>query len=183
MERRYRLEQIGDAAVVQLYADGFEWLPRDRNALEMRRVLEQIVARAERLHRCGISAEVIDAIRRYAKLFWINSGLHNNLTARKFVLTCAPDDFRAAAEAAATLGATFPVSNGETLQRLLDRLHGLFFDVEVDPLVTCKTSGKDVDILAASANNLYDGVTMADLEHFDERNGLNSRLTKLDGAL
>jgi len=207
MERTYRLEQIGDAAVVQLYADGFESLPLDRkiliwhlyqaalagrdifydqryrHALDMRRVLEQIVARAEGLHRVGISADVIEAIRRYTKLFWINSGPHNNLTARKFVLTCAPDEFRAAAHAAEKSGATFPLRGGETLQRLLDRLHGPFFDADVDPLVTCKTPGKDADILASSANNLYDGVTMADLEHFDERNGLNSRLVKRGGAL
>ena len=34
------------------------------------------------------------------------------------------------------------------------------------------------DILAASANNLYAGVSMADLEGFEERYGLNSRLVK-----
>jgi dipeptidyl-peptidase-3 len=39
------------------------------------------------------------------------------------------------------------------------------------------------DILAASANNLYAGVTMADLASFSERYGLNSRLVRENGGL
>jgi dipeptidyl-peptidase-3 len=49
--------------------------------------------------------------------------------------------------------------------------------------VTCKTPGDDQDILASSANNMYDGVTMADLEGFEERNQLNSRLSKIEGIV
>ena len=48
-------------------------------------------------------------IRRYTKLFWINSGPHNNMTSRKFVLKCTPDALRAAAEIAERNGATFPL--------------------------------------------------------------------------
>ena len=39
------------------------------------------------------------------------------------------------------------------------------------------------DLLAASANNLYVGVTMSDLDGFAERHALNSRLVKRDGRL
>ena len=46
-------------------------------------------------------AATLDEIARYTKLFWINSGPYNNLTARKFVLTCTPAAFAAAAHAAA----------------------------------------------------------------------------------
>ena len=59
----------------------------------------------------------------------------------------------------------------------------MFFDPDFEPMVTCKTPGEDQDILASSANNLYDGVTMADLEGFEETNQLNSRLVKRDGRL
>ena len=59
---------------------------------------------------------------------------------------------------------------------------GAFFDPAVDRLVTSKAPGEGRDILASSANNLYDGVTMADLDGFDERYGLNSRLVKEGGA-
>src|SRR5829696_9310622 len=87
--RRYLLEQIEDAAVVQLYADGFEKLTlqektlvwhlyraalagrdiyydqRHRHNLGMRRLLEQILR-----HPGGVPAETIKEITRYTKLFW-----------------------------------------------------------------------------------------------------------------
>src|SRR4029450_9224576 len=59
----------------------------------------------------------------------------------------------------------------------------MFFDPDFEPMVTCKTPGEGQDILASSANNYYDGVTMADLEGFEEKNQLNSRLVKRDGKL
>jgi len=202
VNRQYLLEQVADAAVVQYYADGFEALPLDqkiltwhlyraalagrdiyydqryRHSLVMRGVLEQILT-----HPAGIPADVLDEIRRYTKLFWINSGPHNNLTARKFVLGCSREVFREAAHAAARAGAAFPCGAGETLDGLLARLDGPFFDLSVDELVTSKAPGAGRDILTSSANNLYDGVRMADLDGFEERYGLNSRLVKRDGRL
>ena len=202
MPRPYLLEQIDDAAVVQYYADGFDRLPLDQKilawhlyqaalagrdiyydqrygpALEMREVLEEILTHAQ-----GIDPEVLAEIRRYTKLFWINSGPHNNLTARKFVLRCSPDAFRDAAEIAEREGAGFALQLGESVADLIDRLTPAFFDPDVDALVTNKTPGAGRDLLDASANNLYDGVTMADLDGFRERYGLNSRLVKRDGAL
>ena len=65
---------------------------RYRHALEMREVLEEILTHADagdpRHTTC------IAEIRRYTKLFWINSGPHNNMTARKFVLKCTPAALR-----------------------------------------------------------------------------------------
>ncbi|HUL74208.1 MAG TPA: hypothetical protein VLT86_13960 [Vicinamibacterales bacterium] len=202
MSRRYLLEQVDDAAVVQYYADGFEALPLDqkiliwhlsraalagrdiyydqryRHALDMREVIEEIL-----VHGGGVRPDVLAEIRRYAKLFWINSGPHNNLTARKFVLKCTPADLRDAAHAAERAGARFARRPGESLDALLSRLEGPFFDPDVDPMVTNKTPGGDADILGSSANNFYQDVTMADLEGFTEQYGLNSRLIKRDGRL
>ena len=122
-------------------------------------------------------------IERYTKLFWINNGPYNNLTARKFVLGCAPQAFAAAARAAAQAGATFATRPGESLDGLLAQLQPMFFDPGVDPIVTNKTPGAGGDILTASANNLYAGVGLADLKGFQEQHGLNSRLVKRDGRL
>jgi dipeptidyl-peptidase-3 len=203
--RRYLLEQIDDAAVVQCYADGFEALPvelkilawhlyqaalagrdiyydqRYRHGLAMRAILEQILVHAP-VDQPDL-VETLAEVRRYTKLFWINSGPHNSHTSRKFVLRCAPAAFRQLAQAAAAHGATFPAGAGESLDALLDRLHGPFFDPAVDPMVTSKTPTPGHDILTASCNNLYDGVSMTDLEGFAERHGLNSRLTKTAGGL
>jgi dipeptidyl-peptidase III len=196
-DRVYLLERIGEAAVVQLYADGFRDLPlrektliwhlyqaaiagrdifydqRYAHNLEMRDVLEAILT-----HASGVAAQTLEAIERYTKLFWINSGPYNNLTARKFVLGGTPDALLAAAEAAAAAGAAFPTRPGETVAALLARMRPLFFDAAFEPTVTQKTPPPGTDILAASANNLYVGVTMHDLEAFDEQYPLNSRVVK-----
>jgi dipeptidyl-peptidase-3 len=203
MTRRFLLEQVDEAAVVQYYADGFEALPlnqkmliwhfyqaalagrdifydqRYRHALAMREVLEEILIRTAGEETDDTVAE----IRRYTKLFWINSGPHNNITARKFVLRCTPEALAAVAHRAAARGARFPCQDGETLDALLERLRGPFFDPQLDNMVTCKTPDDDGDILASSANNLYDGVIMADLETFEERHPLNSRLARENGQM
>jgi dipeptidyl-peptidase-3 len=202
MARKYLLEQIDEAAIVQYYADGFDALPLDqkilawhlaqaaiagrdiyydqryRHGIEMREVIEEILT-----HDAGLDPGTIAEIRRYAKHFWISSGPHNSITSRKFVLRCSPDALRDAAEIAARHGARFPQRPGETLPALLDRLEGPFFDPAVDPMVTNKAPGPGRDILTESANNLYQGVTMADIAAFEERYGLNSRLSKRDGRL
>jgi len=201
-ERKYLLERVDDAAVVQVYADGFEKLPlkekqlvwhlyqaalagrdiyydqRYVHNLEMRNVLEEILTHSE-----GIDAAVLAEIQRYTKLFWLNTGPYNNLTARKFLLKCAPEAFAAAAKTAVKNGATIAGAGGESLEAMLARLKPAFFDAGVEPIVTNKTPGPGKDILTSSANNLYVGVTMKGLEHFEERYALNSRLVKQTGKL
>ena len=201
-ERQYLLERIDDAAIGQIYADGFEGLDlrekvliwhlynaalagrdifydqRYVHNLDMRETFEEILT-----HAAGVEAETLGAIHRYAKLFWINTGPYNNLTARKFTIETTPAAFRAAAHAAAEADARFPTRDGESLDALLDRLEPLFFDAAVDPILTNKTPAPGDDMLLSSANNLYDGVSMADLERFDEQYPLNSRLVKRDGSL
>jgi dipeptidyl-peptidase III len=201
-DRKYLLERVDDAAVAQLYADGFDALPlkektliwhlyqaaiagrdifydqKHRHALEMRGILEQVIT-----HSQGIDQGTIAEIQRYTKLFWINNGPYNNLTARKFVLKTTPEAFAQAVRTAAKNGAIIPRQGEESLEAMLTRLQPMFFDPNVDPIVTNKTPGAGKDILQASANNLYSGVTVADLKGFREKYGLNSRLVKNDGTL
>ncbi len=196
-QRKYLLERVDDAAVVQLYADGFSALPLDQkvliwhlaeaaiagrdifydqvsaDALEMRDVLEAILT-----HSTKVDPKSLAEIRRYTKLFWINSGPYNNLTARKFVLNLTPQALGDAARAAAGAGATFPTAPGESLDQLLTRLGPMFLDQNVKPSRTNRNPGPGVDILTASSNNLYRGVTTKDLAGFKERYPLNSRLVK-----
>jgi dipeptidyl-peptidase-3 len=190
--------------VVQLYADGFASLPLDQkqliwhlyqaaiagrdifydqryaHSLDMRDVLEGIITQDSLAEEdAGTFAEIL----RYTKLFWINTGPYNNLTARKFVLRCTPERFAAMARAAAAKGATFPSRKGETLDQLLARLNPMFFDPNRDPFVTSKTPGPGQDILSASANNLYVGVTMKDLDGWKDHYELNSRVVKKNGKV
>ena len=201
-DRRYLLERVDDVAVVQLYADGFASLSlrektlawhlylaalagrdiyydqRHALGLDMRSVLEAIVT-----HPNGVDPKVLHEVRRYAKLFWINSGPYNNITARKFVLRLTRQELFDAAQAAARNGATLCRRPSESVERLIDRLAPMFLDASVDPTVTSKTPGLGRDILMASSNNLYSGVTATQLESFTERYGLNSRLTADNGRL
>ncbi len=176
--RKYLLERVDDAAVVQLYADGFKDLPLEQKTLiwhlyqaaiagrdiyydqryahnlEMRDVLEEILTHPE-----GIDPGTLAEIQRYTKLFWLNTGPYNNLTARKFVMKIAPDALALAVRAAQKSGAKFPLKPGETLDAMLKRMQPLFFDATVDPIVTNKTPGSGKDLLQESANNLYVGAT------------------------
>jgi dipeptidyl-peptidase-3 len=205
-DRQYLIERVDDAAVVQLYADGFDSLPtRDKvlvwhlyqaaiagrdifydqryaHSLEMRDVLEAVVA-VPASRRGAVDAATYREILRYTKLFWINSGPYNNLTARKFVLACAPEAFAAAVAEAERAGFPVPRKRGEPLEAMLDRLRPMFFDAGFDPSVTCKTPPEGRDILTASANNLYSGVALNDLDGYVEHFALNSRLVNDNGRL
>jgi dipeptidyl-peptidase-3 len=200
--RPYLLEQIDDAAVVQLYADGFEKLTlkektlvwhlyqaalagrdiyydqRHRHNLAIRDLLEAILT-----HASGIPDDTLAELTRYTKLFWLNTGPYNNLTARKFLLDLDRARVKEAMEIATRNGADFKLAAGETISERVERFARMFFDPDFEPMITNKTPGEGLDILATSANNLYDGVTMADLEGFTEKNQLNARLAKRDGTL
>jgi dipeptidyl-peptidase-3 len=200
--RPYLLEQIDDAAVVQLYADGFDKLTlkektlvwhlylaalagrdiyydqRYRHNLAIRDLLEAILTHAQ-----GVPAETLAELTRYTKLFWLNTGPYNNLTARKFLLNLDRTRVRHAMEIAKANGAGFKLRDGETIGERIEQFARVFFDPDFEPMVTNKTPGEGQDILASSANNLYDGVTMADLDGFAEKHQLNSRLAMRDGTL
>jgi dipeptidyl-peptidase-3 len=201
-DRPYLLERVDDAAIVQLYADGFSSLSlrektliwhlyqaalagrdiyydqRYEHNLEMREVLEEIIT-----HPAGVDPATLDAIQQYTKLFWLNTGPFNNLTARKFVLNTPPAAFAAAVAVAAEAGATLPTHAGETVAQMVTRMQPLFFDPDVDPIVTNKAPGPGDDLLLSSANNLYKDVSTADLDSFEEQYPLTSRLVKVDGRL
>ena len=195
--RRYLLEHVDDVAVVQIYADGFPRLSlrekqlvwhlyqaaiagrdiyydqRYAHNLELRAVLEGILVHAQ-----GLPPEVEQELRRYTKLFWINSGPYNGLTARKSLLRIERDAWTAAVEAAESGGAPLPLRPGDTARDLAQRLAPVLFDAAFEPILTSKSPGPGRDILQSSANNLYVGVSMQDLASFREQHGLNSRLVK-----
>lgn len=201
-DRLYLLEHIGEAAVVQLYADGFAALTLDekrlvwhlyqaalagrdiyydqrhRDNLAMRDILEEILTHAD-----GIEPGTLSELTRYTKLFWLNTGPYNNLTARKFTLTFEIGDLVEAAEQAWRNGAEFDLAPGDTVADLVRRYEPMFLDPAYEPFVTNKTPGAGRDILAESANNLYEGVTLADLEGLVERHPVNSRIARRNGRI
>ncbi|WP_197455960.1 dipeptidyl-peptidase 3 family protein [Stieleria neptunia] len=199
-QRKYLLDRVDDVAIVQLYVDGFDRLSlrektliyhlsqaaiagrdiyidqRYRHSLRIRAVLEGVLTHPE-----GIDETTIAAIRNYMKLFWVNNGPHSALTAQKNLLECSVDAFEAAVKQAVKNGALLPAS-GEELFTLMLEIEPVLFDPEFETHVTQKSPPAGVDILTASANNLYHNVTTADLDGFQERYPLNSQLIKTDGG-
>lgn len=202
-ERKYLLDRVDDVAIVQLYVDGFDLLPlRDKiliyhlsqaaiagrdifidqkyeHSLELRDLLEETLTHAD-----GVDAATLEHLQRYLKLFWINNGPHSALTSQKNLMGGTFDEFAAAVRTAEANGAELPRRGGETTDALLQRMRAVLFDPDFDSHVTQKSPGKGIDILAASANNLYRGVTIGDLNGFEEQYPLNSQLVKTeDGQL
>ena len=196
------VDRVGDTAFVQLEAASLPrlsareqqlayWLSQasiaidpiiydqvSRFGLRQKRLLEAVVP--------GGDPKMV----AFTKLFWANRGNRNDMTAQKFLPTFTFDELKAAAHGALKKGAfrTDPYGTGAIrseadLDRELAELRPSLFDPEFEPMMTAKNPRGGLDILQASANNFYSGVTMADLTGFHERYPLNSRLVKKDGKL
>lgn len=201
LARKYQLDRVDNTVVVQLYADGFEALSlndkmlayhlsqaaiagrdiyldqRFEYALPLRWVLESLW-----LVREDLPADVAEEVTRYCKLFWVHSGIHDNLTTKKVPLKLTLKQFLAACDVAAAKGHSM---SAESLAPMQSPRHA--WEIMTDPntfvSVTDKSTEHGNDPVAASCNNFYVNVTTADLEGFTEKNALNSRLVKKNGKL
>jgi len=192
--------RIGDRAFIQVQTPSFAALSRQQKilayhltqaaiqldpifydqmstyGLEAKRLLGAMVEDPARL-----PAASRQAIVDYAALFFGNGGNHNETTNQKFVPALSYEQFAAAAEAARAKGAKLG-----TRAQLAKRLAGLqrpLFDPAYQVSITEKSPPAGQDILQASSNNYYQGVTLADLKGFVERHALDSRLVKRNGKL
>jgi dipeptidyl-peptidase-3 len=194
------VERVGTTGFLQVQADSFKdlalkdkvlayWLSMaaiaihpivfDQNSpygLRIKLLLEQILT-----HPQGIDPGLLRKLTDYTKLFWANRGNRNSSTSRKFLPEFSPEELRAAAEQALKNRAR--LGPRDRLEKELEELRRPIFDPEFEPLLTAKNPPGGQDPLEASANNLYEGVQMADLQGFAERYPLNSRLVKKDGKL
>lgn len=144
--------------------------------LPAKRLLGALVEKPERL-----PAASRQAIVEYATLFLANAGNRNETTGEKFLPSISFEDFAKAVEQARSQGA--PLGTKEQLARTLQELRTPLFDPKFEPKLTEKEAPPGEDILTASHNNYYRGVTMKDLQGFVEKHPLNSRLVKKDGKL
>jgi dipeptidyl-peptidase-3 len=201
--------RVGSTAFVQLEADSFTrlkpkqqalayWLAQaaiavdpiiydqsSRFGLRQKRLLEALIA-----HPAGIKPEVMAKITNFTMLFWANRGNHNDMTAQKLLPEFTFDELKEAAshliasgvEIGDHYGTGKPIRNQADLDAELTDLQQPFFDAGFEPMITAKSPEPGMDILQASANNFYFGVTLADLKTFKEHYPLNSRLMKVRGG-
>ena len=204
------VERVGDHGFVQLQAPSFGQLtPREKAlaywltqasiaidpiiydqlsqfGIRQKRVLEEIVA-----HSAGVAPDAAAKIRSYALLFWANRGNHNAYTAQKFLPTFTIDELRQAAATARRNGAftsayaDLPaLATADAVAQEIDALRAAFLDPGFEPTVTTKNPPPGKDIIQASANTFYQGVTLEDMKSIRERYPLNSRVVKgRDGSV
>ncbi|MGA2714695.1 MAG: peptidase M49 [Bryobacteraceae bacterium] len=139
-----------------------------RFGLRQKRLLEAIVA-----NKAKVDPAIYGKILEFTKLFWANKGNHNELTSAKFLPKFTADELKRALEQA----------GHKDLAPEVDALSQSLFDAEYEPLITAKSPSGGKDIVQASANNFYSGVTLADVKNFPERYRLNSRVTKQNGRI
>ncbi len=200
-ERAYLLEQVGNTAIVQVYADGFDELTlnekilcyylyraavagRDiaydqhhKHTLEIKAILEGILRNPE-----GIEPGLLKKIKDYTKLFWVNGSQYSDRTKRKIIPNFSPEELIKACNIAVKNGGDIGLKEGETVEKKIGRLKKCIFDAEFEPLMTNKNPGPGKDILTGSANNFYEGVTLKEVERWArrgrEKHPLNSKVTK-----
>jgi dipeptidyl-peptidase-3 len=151
-----------------------------RSGIREKRLLEGIVSHGE-----GVDGPSMAKIRNYALLFWANRGNHNETTAQKFLPAFTADELAAAALKAQANGAfkapyaDLPaLQTADAVKKELDDLNQAIFDPQFEPMTTAKSPPAGKDIIQASANTFYQGVSLADLKDFAERFPLNSRVVK-----
>jgi dipeptidyl-peptidase-3 len=183
------VDRVGTTGFVQLEAESFQKLPLKEQALaywlsqasiaidpinydqnsiwglRQKRLLEAVVRTAN------------PKIVSFTKLFWANRGNHNEMTAQKFLPEFTFEELKAAARSGGIKG----MSQAE-LDRELEALRPSLFDADFEPSITAKSPQGSLDILQASANNFYYGVSLADVQNFHDRHPLNSRLVKSDSG-
>jgi hypothetical protein len=143
-----------------------------RRNLPVIRLLRGILSRPQ-----VVPASLLSRIRAFARLVYLNHGLHDVETGRKQAPGFTASELRIAALAASAAGADLGLG-GATLEYALRALEGPLFDPRLDAQQT--VHGVD---LTASAVNFYEGVTLRDLQGFSEQAPLNSRLVKQGGVV
>lgn len=198
------VERVGDTGFIQLESPSFEaldarqkamayWLTQaaiaidpiiydqlSQYGLRQKRLLEGIMARHD-----GVSPATFTRVREYALLFWANRGNHNDTTGQKFLPGFTFEELRDAALKAHAAGG-FRAASGDlpalatadAVTKEVTDLRQSFFDPAFEPILTAKTPPPGLDILQASSNTFYQGVSLADLKSFEERYPLNSRVVK-----
>jgi len=204
------VERVGDTGFLQLQAESFRaldarqqalayWLSQASIAIDPiaydqfsqyglrgKRLVEELVA-----HQSAIATDVFAKIRSYALLFWANRGNHNETTGQKFLPTFTYEELEQAALRAQAAGAfksayaDLPaLPDADAVKRELASLRPALFDPNVEPTMTAKTPPPGQDIIQASSNTFYRGVTLEDLKNFHEQFPLSSRVVKgADGTI
>ncbi len=198
------VDRVGNTGFIQLHAESFNtldsqqkqlayWLSQASIAIDpiiydqlsaygirQKRLLEEIIS-----HPKGIDPATMKKVTDFAKLFWANRGNHNEETAQKFVPEFSYGDLQKAAVRAFKNGAFRTVyadqpalTSADAVAKEVEYLKPSLFDPNFEPQTTAKSPQGKEDIIQASSNTFYQGVSLADLKNFRSKYPLNSRVVK-----
>jgi dipeptidyl-peptidase III len=139
-----------------------------RFGLRQKHILEAVVS-----NKAKVDSAIYSRVLDFTQLFWANKGNHNETTAQKFLPKFTADELKRALEQA----------GHKDLAPEVDALSQSLFDADFEPMMTAKSPRGGQDIIQASSNNFYFGVTLADVKNFTEHYSLNSRVVKENGKL
>lgn len=153
--------------------------------LMIRRTLEAIYAG----YAGDRQSEEFAMFERYLKKVWFANGIHHHYSTDKFMPEFS--DKYLAQLVVQTPEQYFP-KDFPPIEQVLARIIPVMFDADLLPKRVNQDQGQDM--VAASANNYYEGLTQAEVEDFYARKidindpspvsyGLNSKLVKKDGNI
>src|SRR5690554_410751 len=129
-------------------------------------------------------------LETYLKQVWMGSGIHHHYSEDKILPKFSKAYF---AELVKSIDSEkMPLTEGESVDKLLETLTPVMFDPTIFPKRINQTAG--VDLVKTSAVNFYEGVTQEEVESFynkmkDPKDntpisyGLNSKVVKENGTL
>ena len=161
------------------------WDQNGKYNLRIRQTLEEIY---KNFNGDKTSAE-FKAFEKYLKQIWFANGIHHHYSTDKFVPEFSAEFF--ATQVKAVNADNLPL-NGQSVDELIAELTPVIFDPTIMAKRVNQAEGED--LILTSANNLYDGVTQAEVEAYfaSLKNpadstpisyGLNSRKVKKDGKV
>lgn len=162
------------------------WDQNFRYNLLIRKTIEAIIAS----YGGDRESEDYKSFITYARRVFFANGIHHHYSGDKFVPGFSQDYFSALVSGSDP--ALLPLSEGETDGDLIALLTPVLFDPDLYARRVDQSEG--VDMIVASANNFYEGVTREEVEKYygtladrdDPRPvswGLNSKLAKINGKV
>ena len=154
--------------------------------LDIRKVLEAIYVNYQGNRKC----DDFKAMSIYLKRIWFSNGIYHHYGSEKFAPGFSPAFLLDAMKSIEP--SLLPLTEGETVEGLFDRLKFAIFDPSFQPKKVNKADG--CDLVATSACNFYHDVSQKEVEDYYsalkatvDKNppsfGLNSRLVKQNGEL
>ena len=124
----------------------------------------------------------------YCGRFWFSNGNHHHYSNEKFIPECSFEYFTSIIKNCDTT--QLPKDNGESTDAFLARIKPMVYDMKFDPKVVDQRP--NIDNVANSSNNFYEGVTQKEVETFYSKFptsgnepswGLNSKVVKENGQV